>query len=60
VQVRGAGKTHSGTYYVTKVVHEFGGDGSHKQTFEARRNGRDVNDGEQFGGAGLGLPAAGV
>jgi phage protein D len=60
VQVRGAGKTHSGTYYVTKVVHEFGGDGSHKQTFEARRNGRDVNDSEQFGGGGLGLPAAGV
>jgi phage protein D len=60
VLVKGAGKTHSGEYYVTKVVHELGGDGSHKQTFEARRNGRDVNDGTQFGGQGLGLPAGGV
>ncbi|HVN06237.1 MAG TPA: hypothetical protein VMT86_17565 [Bryobacteraceae bacterium] len=60
VLVKGAGKTHSGAYYVTKVVHELQGDGTYKQTFEARRNARDVKGTEPFGGGSLGLPIPGV
>jgi hypothetical protein len=59
VLVRGAGKAYSGKYYVTRVVHELKGDGSYVQNFEARRNARDVDGSEQFGGGGLGLPIPG-
>jgi phage protein D len=60
VLVKGAGKTYSGKYYVTRVVHEFKGDGSYSQSFEARRNARDLDGSEQFGGSGLSLPIAGL
>jgi hypothetical protein len=60
VQVKGAGKAHSGKYHVTHVVHDLKGDGTYTQSFEARRNARDVDRSEQFGGAGLGLPIAGL
>jgi phage protein D len=60
VLVKGAGKAYSGKYYVTNVVHEFRGDGSYTQSFEARRNARDVDGSEQFGGGGLGLPIPGL
>jgi len=60
VLVKGAGKSYSGKYYVTRVVHELKGDGSYTQTFEARRNARDVDGSEQFGGSGLGLSIPGL
>jgi phage protein D len=60
VLVKGAGKAYSGKYYVTRVVHEIKGDGSYAQKFEARRNARDVDGTEQFGGAGGGLPIPGI
>jgi len=59
VLIKGAGKAYSGKYYVTRVVHELSGDGSYVQNFEARRNARDVDGSEQFGGGGLGLPIPG-
>jgi phage protein D len=37
VTVRGAGRQYSGTYYVEKVLHTFGGD-SYTQRFTLRRN----------------------
>jgi phage protein D len=60
VLVKGAGKTYSGKYYVTRVVHELKGDGTFTESFEARRNARDVDGTEQFGGGGMGLPIPGV
>lgn len=60
VLVKGAGKAYSGKYYVASVVHEFKGDGTCMQSFEARRNARDVDGSEQFGGGGLGLPIPGL
>jgi phage protein D len=60
VLVKGAGKQYSGKYYVTSVVHRLQGDGSYTQTFEARRNARDLDGSEQFGGSGLGVPLPGV
>jgi phage protein D len=60
VLVKGAGKAYSGKYYVTSVAHELSGDGTYTQSFEARRNARDVDGSEQFGGAGLGLPIPGL
>ena len=60
VLVKGAGKTYSGKYYVTKVVHELKGDGTYRQTFEARRNARDVDGSEQFNSGSLGLPVPGL
>jgi phage protein D len=60
VLVKGAGKAYSGKYYVTRVVHEIKRDGSYSQKFEARRNARDLDGGEQFGGSGLGLPIPGI
>jgi phage protein D len=56
VLVKGAGKPFSGKYYVTRVVHELKGDGTYTQRFQARRNARDVDKSEKFGGSGLGLP----
>jgi phage protein D len=60
VLVKGAGKAYSGKYYVTRVVHEMKGDGSYTQKFEARRNARDLDGSEQFGGGGGGLPIPGI
>lgn len=60
VLVKGAGKGYSGKYYVTRVVHEMKGDGSYTQKFEARRNARDLDGSEQFGGGGGGLPIPGI
>ena len=60
VLVKGAGKAFSGKYYVTHVRHVVKADGSWAQTFEARRNARDVDGSEQFGGgSGLSLPGVG-
>lgn len=59
VLVKGAGKPYSGKYYVTRVVHELKADGTYTQKFEARRNARDVDGSEQFGGNGLGLSLPG-
>jgi hypothetical protein len=36
------------------------GDGSFTQSFEARRNARDLDGSEQFGASGLGLPIPGL
>jgi phage protein D len=60
VLVKGAGRAYSGKYYVTSVVHELKGDGTYTQSFEARRNARDVDGSEQFSGASLGLPIPGL
>lgn len=49
VLVRGAGKTFSGAYYVTRVTHEIAGAGSYAQKFEAVRNATDVTGSEKFG-----------
>lgn len=59
VLVKGAGTPYSGKYYVTRVTHELKGDGSYTQSFEARRNARDLDGSEQFGDPGLGLPTSG-
>ncbi len=60
VLVKGAGKAYSGKYYVTRVAHEMKGDGSYTQSFEARRNARDVDGSEIFGTSGLALPIPGI
>ena len=60
VLVKGAGKAYSGKYYVTRVIHEIKSDGSYAQKFEARRNARDLDGSEQFGGGGGGLPIPGI
>ncbi len=60
VLVKGAGTPYSGKYYVTKVTHELKPDGTYTQNFEARRNARDVDGSEQFGGSQLSLSIPGV
>ena len=60
VLVKGAGKAFSGKYYVTRVIHEIKSDGTYSQKFEARRNARDVDGSEKFGGSGGGLPIPGI
>jgi phage protein D len=60
VLVKGAGTTYSGKYYVTRVVHDFQADGDYIQRFEARRNARDLDGSEQFGGSGLGVSIPGI
>jgi len=50
VLVKGAGATYSGKYYVTRVTHQLTGDGVYVQKFEARRNARDLDGSERFGG----------
>jgi phage protein D len=60
VLVKGAGSRYSGKYYVTQVTHELQADGTYSQRFEARRNARDLDGTEQFGGNGLGLPIPGL
>ena len=60
VLVKGAGTPYSGKYYVTRVTHELKSDGTYSQTLEARRNARDLDGSESFGGNGLGLPIPGI
>jgi phage protein D len=60
VLVKGAGSRYSGKYYLTRVTHELQADGNYLQRFEARRNARDLDGSEQFGGNGLGLPIPGL
>ena len=60
VLVKGAGKTYSGKYYVSKVTHEMKADGTYSQKFEARRNARDVDGSEQFGSSQLALSIPGI
>jgi phage protein D len=60
VLVKGAGKPYSGKYYVSKVAHELKADGTYTQHFEARRNARDIDGSENFGGSGLGIAIPGV
>jgi phage protein D len=60
VLVKGAGKTYSGKYYVTRVTHELKADGSYVQRFEARRNARDLDGSEQFASSSLGIAIPGV
>ncbi len=60
VLIKGAGTQYSGKYYVTRVVHEIKTGGAYHQTFEARRNARDLDGSEQFGSGGLGLPIPGL
>jgi len=60
VLIKGAGSPYSGKYYVHRVMHELKSDGSYTQHFEARRNARDVDGSEQFGGGGLGISIPGV
>jgi phage protein D len=60
VLVKGAGTPYSGKYYVNRVVHHLTGDGNYTQSFEARRNARDLDGSEQFGASGLGLPIPGL
>lgn len=58
VLVKGAGTQYSGSYYVTQVTHRLRSDGSYGQIFELRRNARDLDGSEQFGGGpggGLGV-----
>jgi len=47
VNVRGAGRQFSGTYYVEKVLHRFGDDG-YTQSFTLRRNATGVTGREDF------------
>ena len=57
VLIKGAGKSFSGKYYVTRVIHQINASGNYTQKFDARRNARDVDGSEQFGGAGgLSIP----
>jgi uncharacterized protein len=60
VLIKGGGTPYSGKYYVTKVTHEMKVDGSYTQTFEARRNARDVDGSEDFGSSSLGIAVPGV
>jgi phage protein D len=60
VLVKGAGNAFSGKYYVTRVVHEMNHEGDYIQRFQARRNARDLDGSEEFGGSGSGLPIPGI
>jgi hypothetical protein len=56
VTIKGAGKSFSGLYYVTRVRHIFTGDGSYTQHFEAYRNGVGLTGQEDFAAAALPIP----
>jgi phage protein D len=60
VLLKGAGSQYSGKYYVTRVVHQLKTGGAYSQSFEARRNARDLDQTEQFGTGGLGAPIPGL
>lgn len=48
VMVRGVGRTFSGRYYVERVLHTIGGDGSYTQKFTLRRNATGLTGSENF------------
>jgi len=48
VMVRGVGRQFSGRYYVERVLHQIGGDGSYTQKFTLRRNATGLTGGENF------------
>jgi phage protein D len=48
VLVRGAGREFSGRYYVERVLHSIGGDGSYTQRFTVRRNAVGLTGRERF------------
>jgi phage protein D len=54
VVVKGAGRTYSGTYYVTRVTHTLTRDG-YTQLFEVKRNALTVTGSEDFAGSSDGL-----
>jgi phage protein D len=53
VVVKGIGRTHSGTYYVTRVTHRLSPDG-YVQQFELKRNAVQPSGSEDFAGGLLG------
>lgn len=55
VVIKGLGRRHSGTYYVTRVTHEFTSDG-YRQRFAIKRNAVEPSGTEQF----LSAPGLGV
>jgi phage protein D len=48
VMVRGVGQQFSGRYYVERVLHTIGGDGSYTQKFTLRRNATGLTGQESF------------
>jgi phage protein D len=48
VMVRGAGRTFSGRYYVERVLHTIGSDGTYTQRFTIRRNALGLTGSERF------------
>jgi Phage tail baseplate hub (GPD) len=52
IVVKGLGRVHSGTYYVTRVTHEFTPDG-YRQLFSIKRNAVEPTGTEQFADTGL-------
>jgi len=46
--VRGVGRQFSGRYYVERVLHQIGGDGSYTQKFTLRRNATGLTGRENF------------
>jgi phage protein D len=48
VMVRGVGQQFSGRYYVERVLHQIGGDGSYLQKFTLRRNATGLTGSENF------------
>jgi phage protein D len=48
VMVRGVGKTFSGRYYVERVLHTIGSDGTYTQRFTLRRNATGLTGAENF------------
>ena len=48
VMVRGVGREFSGRYYVERVLHTIGGDGSYIQRFTLRRNAVGLTGREHF------------
>jgi phage protein D len=48
VMVRGVGRQFSGRYYVERVLHQIGGDGSYSQKFTLRRNATGLTGSENF------------
>jgi hypothetical protein len=52
VVVKGIGRVHSGTYYVTRVTHEFTPDG-YRQLFAVKRNALEPTGTEVFVDTGV-------
>jgi phage protein D len=60
VLVKGAGTQYSGKYYVTHVSHSISPEGAYTQSFQARRNARDLDGSESFGASNLALAVPGL